>query len=181
MTPATVPALLDVMNAEERIERHRRMVEGYLHALTVGPELDRIEFPPEWVVHPDAIQWLPSVNGGEEHQLGKYLTDNNLTHSDRGTAEFQKFWKHLPDFGVVAHGAPIVDGGGFAVWIRMEGTALDGTKYGMTEFDTVRTDADGAIVRYEAMFDMSELTPLLQLVAGLSSDMSWDEWREAMK
>jgi hypothetical protein len=31
------------------------------------------------------------------------------------------------------------------------------------------------------MFDMAELAPLLQLVAGLSSDVSWDEFREAMK
>lgn len=157
------------------------MVEGYLHALTVGPELDRLEFPPEWVVHPDAIQWLPSVNGGEEHQLGKYLRDNNLTHSERGTAEFRKIWKHVPDWGTVAHGTPIVDGGGFAVWHRLEGAAPDGTKYGLTEFDIVRTDADDAIVRYEAMFDMTEFTPLLALVAGLSADMSWDDWREAMK
>lgn len=157
------------------------MVEGYLHALTAGPELSRIQFPPEWVVHPDAIQWLPSVNGGEEHALGKYLTDNNLTHSERATAEFEKFWKHLPDFGVIAHGTAIVDDGGFAVWIRLQGTAPAGTTYGLTEFDIVRTDADCAILRYEALFDMVELAPLLQLVAGLSSDMSWDQYREAMK
>jgi hypothetical protein len=181
MTAGSTPRVLGVMNPEQRIALHRSLVEGYLHALSAGAELGRIEFPPEWVVHPDAIQWLPSVNGGEEHQLGKYLAANNLTHSERGTAEFQKFWKHLPDFGVVAHGTPIVDEGGFAVWISMQGTSADGTKYGMTEFDTVRTDAEGAIVRYEAMFDMAELAPLLQLVAGLSSDVSWDEFREAMK
>jgi hypothetical protein len=169
------------MTPVQRIALHRRLAEGYVHALATGPEIGRIEFPSEWVVASDAIQWLPAVNGGEEHELGKYLQENGLTHSERGTAEFSKIWKHLPDFRLVAHGTPIVGDGGFSVWIRLEGTSMDGTKVGLTEFDTVRTDPSGAITRYESMFNMTEFTPLLQLVAGLSADMSWDDWRAAMK
>jgi hypothetical protein len=157
------------------------MAEGYLHALTVGHELGRIEFPPEWVVRPDAVQWLPSINGREEHQLGEYLVTNGLTHSERATAELQKFWTCMPDLRLVAHGEPMIDVAGFAVWIRLEGTAPDGSVLGIWEFDIVRADEDGAIFRYEAMFDPAEFAALIQLVAGLPANTSWEEYREHMR
>jgi hypothetical protein len=165
------------MTPQERVAGHRRLAAGYLRALADAPKLGRIEFPPEWVIRPGTVQWLPSAMGAEGHDLGSTLAEKGITHGERGTAEFQKFWTRMPDFGLVAHGEPIVDETGFAVWIRLEGTTADGTKHGAWEFDIVRTDGEGTITRYEAMLDMGELRSLLALVAETSGEESLDEIR----
>jgi hypothetical protein len=165
------------MSPEERVARHRRLAANYLSALADGPKLGRIEFPPEWVIRPGTIQWLPSAMGAEGHDLGTLLAEKGITHGERGTAEFRKFWTKMPDFGLVAHGEPIIDETGFAVWIRLEGTTADGVKHGMWEFDIVRMDTEGTITRFEALFDMGELRGLLAVVTETTGDESMDKIR----
>lgn len=170
------------MTSEARSVRNRQLCDGYVRALAIAPEIGRVEFPADWVVGPDTIQWLPAAMGTGEHQLGVHLAEQGVTHSERGTAEFQKFWKLMPDFGLVAHGEPIVGDSGFAVWIRLEGTTADGTKVGLWEFDLVHTDQDGVITRYEAMFDMGELQSLLAVAIGETTGQeSMEEIRAKLK
>lgn len=164
------------MTVSERVALHRRLSEGMIDALANSVERQRVDLPAEYRVSEEAVLWAPMVFGDETHRYGEELGATGQSPSDRITAEFQAYWKLMPDFRLVAHGTPFVSEIGFAVWFRFEGTTEDGRTLGLYEADYIQTNEQMEISRIETFHDLKGLAAIFEPF-GVSPDSGWEALR----
>jgi hypothetical protein len=168
----------NLMNTEERIAQHRRASAALVEAYREGPSRGELVFGDDCAVAEDCIFWSPQIGKGVEFPYGKHLAEAGLTFPQAATLEIQTYWHHMPDFAAVGPVTLVAGEDGWAQIWKFRGTTKDGTILECHESDIIKTNAAGAIVRWEAMLDWTELGPMVELVVGkpLPDGVSMDDY-----
>lgn len=173
--------------AKSRFDLHQRLAQGFIDAYALAPERGRVVYPEEWVHAPDCKVLLNNFGltmfsgGFLEVEIGALIAAAALSISDCANAEVGMWHEVLPDFRGVSAQTWLNDEG-FLVRARYEGTAADGTVYGVDELDFVWTNEAGEIVRWENWLDNDEWDAMMRFKFGKpSSELSFFDYWAAWK